>query len=83
MDELAPHWPQAIYDFLEWHPQAMSARAADSQDFTVIHSDVNPGNVFAPRQGDCPRFIGDRQPFDWGFTVWPGVYDLAYAIIPR
>lgn len=83
VDQLAPHWPQAIRDLFEWHPQAMVERTADGNGFTLIHGDVNAGNVFVPLEGDRPLYIVDRQPFDWSLTTWLGVYDLAYATIRR
>jgi len=81
--ELAPHWPQAIRDMLDWHPHAMIKRTADGAGFTLIHGDVNGGNVFVPVAGSRPLYIVDRQPFDWSLTTWLGVYDLSYAIVHR
>jgi hypothetical protein len=82
-DQLAPHWPQAIYDLFAWHPQAMVERTKDGNGFTLIHGDANAGNIFVPIEGDRPLYIVDRQPFDWSLTTWLGVYDLSYAIVHR
>jgi hypothetical protein len=82
-DQLAPHWPQTICDLFAWHPQAMVERTKDGNGFSLIHGDVNAGNVFVPIEGDRPLYIVDRQPFDWSLTTWLGVYDLAYATIRR
>lgn len=82
-DQLAPHWPQAILDLYTWHPQAMIERTHNGNGFTLIHGDVNAGNVFVPINGDRPLYIVDRQPFDWSLTTWLGVYDLSYAIVHR
>jgi hypothetical protein len=82
-DDLAPHWPQAIRELLDWHPQAMIERTRSGAGFTLIHGDVNGGNVFVPIDGVRPLFIVDRQPFDWSLTTWLGVYDLSYAIVHR
>lgn len=82
-DQLAPHWPQAIRAVFDWHPQAMVERARTGAGFTLIHGDVNGGNVFVPQAGDRPLYIVDRQPFNWSLTTWLGVYDLSYAIVHR
>lgn len=83
VDQLAPHWPDAIRELFDWHPQAMIARTADGTGFTLIHGDANAGNVFVPIEGDRPLYLVDRQPFDWSLTTWLGVYDLSYAIVHR
>ena len=82
-DQLPSHWPQALEELFVWHPQAMIERTQNGTGFTLIHGDVNAGNVFVPINDDRPLYIVDRQPFDWSLTTWLGVYDLAYAIIPR
>ena len=82
-DQLAPHWPQAIRALFDWHPQAMVDRTRTGAGFTLIHGDVNGGNVFVPLTGDRPLYIVDRQPFNWSLTTWLGVYDLSYAIVHR
>lgn len=82
-DQLATHWPQAIRDLFAWHPPAMIERTQNGVGFTLIHGDVNAGNIFVPTTDDRPLFIVDRQPFDWSLTTWLGVYDLSYAIVDR
>lgn len=82
-DQLLPHWPEAIHELFDRHPRAMLARTSGGDGFTLIHGDVNGGNVLVPRDADRPLYLLDRQPFDWSLTVWLGVYDLAYAIVPR
>lgn len=79
--ELEPHWPATIRDLFARHPQALIARAADANGFTLIHGDVGAGNVLVPRRGERPIYIIDRQPFNWSLTTWLGVYDLAYAVV--
>ena len=81
--QLAPHWPAAIRALFDWHPPAMVTRTCVGAGFTLIHGDVNGGNVFVPVSGDRPLYIVDRQPFDWSLTTWLGVYDLTYAIVHR
>jgi hypothetical protein len=78
--ELQPHWPDAMRDLFAWHPQAMIERTSDPNGFTLIHGDTGEQNILAPRQGDRPLYIIDRQPFDWSLTTWLGAYDLAYAL---
>jgi hypothetical protein len=79
--QLEPHWPGLMRALYAKHPQALLARAADANGFTLIHGDVNENNVLRPRVGERPIYIIDRQPFDWSLTTWLGVYDLAYALI--
>lgn len=64
----------------ERHPAAVRERLRDLNGFTLIHGDLNPGNILRPIEGGRPVFLIDRQPFDWSLTTWPGVSDLAYAI---
>lgn len=79
--ELEPHWPAFIRELYAHHPQAMIRRTQQANGFTLIHGDVNPSNVLAPKVGERPLYIIDRQPFDWSLTSWLGVYDLAYAMV--
>lgn len=81
--DLKPHWPAALYDLFEHHPRRLVERTQDGNGFTLIHGDVNAGNVFVPIHGNRPLYIVDRQPFDWSLTTWLGVYDLSYAIVAR
>ena len=78
--ELAPHWPAAIRDIFARHPQAMIRRSLDADGFTLFHGDAGCYNIMAPREGERPIYLIDRQPFDWSLTTWLGVYDLAYAV---
>lgn len=80
-DHLEPHWPDAMRALFAAHPQAMIDRTKDGSGFTLIHGDINPGNLLIPHEGYDPIYIVDRQPFDWSLTTWLGVYDLAYAIV--
>ena len=82
-DQLEPHWPAALYDLFAHHPRLMVERTKDGNGFSLIHGDVNAGNVFEPVEGNRPLYIVDRQPFDWSLTTWLGVYDLSYAIVHR
>jgi len=79
--DLELHWPGLIQTLYANHPQRMIERTADASGFSLIHGDVGDTNILAPRQGERPIYIIDRQPFDWSLTTWLGVYDLAYAIV--
>ena len=79
--DLEPHWPETMWTLYAKHPPAIIERAQDDNGFTLIHGDAGPYNILAPRQGDRPIYIIDRQPFDWSLTTWLGVYDLAYAVV--
>ncbi len=79
-NELQPHWPAAIRHLLAHHPQAMINRSQDLNGFTIFHGDAGCYNIMVPREGERPLYLIDRQPFNWSFTTWLGVYDLAYAI---
>lgn len=80
-DELEGHWPEAINRIYAGHPRLMAQRTQDDTGFTLIHGDVNRSNILVPVKGEVPIYIIDRQPFNWGITVWLGVYDLAYAMV--
>ncbi len=58
------------------HCALMCTRALDTTGFTLVHGDVNPGNILAPRTGNGRVYLADRQPFDWSLTTWLGVSDL-------
>lgn len=79
--QLELHWPDAMRELYARHPQAMIARTAGSNGFTLIHGDPNEHNILVPRLGDRPVYLIDRQPFDWSLTVWLGIYDLTYAMV--
>ena len=78
---LAPHWPEAIRAIYAQHPPAIIARTQDDHGFTLIHGDAGCTNILAPREGERPIYLLDRQPFNWSLTTWLGVYDLAYAMV--
>jgi hypothetical protein len=72
---------QLVRDVARHHPALLIQRARDATGMTLVHGDVNPGNVLSPRAGATPIYLVDRQPFDWSLTVWLGVSDLAYAMV--
>ena len=63
------------------HPRLLHARLRDERGFTLVHGDLNPGNVLWPRQGTEPVYLIDRQPFDWSLQRWLGASDLARLMI--
>lgn len=80
-DELKAHWIEAINRIYDAHPRLMVQRTQDDTGFTLIHGDVNRNNILIPINEDHPLYLIDRQPFNWGITVWLGVYDLAYVMV--
>jgi thiamine kinase-like enzyme len=82
--EVDPSWAEVLIDTLERHPLKMVERTRDDEGFTLVHGDVNPGNILSPINGDHSSvYIIDRQPFDWSLTVWLGVSDLSYMMVHR
>ncbi len=79
--DLQPHWPEAMRALFAHHPAALIRRAQDPNGQTLIHGDAGAGNILAPREGERPLYLIDRQPFNWSLTTWLGVYDLAYAVV--
>ncbi len=74
---LKPNWLDLMRDFFAYHPAVMSARAQDTNGFTLIHGDAGPYNIMVPREATRPLYLIDRQPFDWSLTpgwastTWP------------
>jgi hypothetical protein len=62
-------------------PARLIERAKNPNGFTLVHGDVNPGNILSPLSGVGPTYLIDRQPFDWSLTTWLGVSDLAYMMV--
>lgn len=79
-DDLQSHWPDLLRALFANLPALMVARAQDTAAFTLIHGDPNPRNIMAPKVGERPLYLIDKQPFDWSLTTWLGAFDLAYAI---
>jgi len=80
-DALDPTGRDALHDVFAHHPALLCTRALDTTGFTLVHGDVNPGNILAPRVGRGRVYLVDRQPFDWSLTTWLGVSDLAYMMV--
>ncbi|MFZ5547720.1 MAG: phosphotransferase [Pseudomonadota bacterium] len=64
------------------HEETFRRRWADPRGMSLLHGDLNPTNVLAPRGRDGPLYFLDRQPFDWSLTYGLAVSDLAYAMAP-
>jgi hypothetical protein len=73
-------WRKTILSIFQHHPNKMLERTVNQTGFTVVHGDVNPGNVFYPISKGKVYFL-DRQPFNWSLTTWLGVSDLAYLMV--
>jgi Ecdysteroid kinase-like family len=78
--EIPDSWREAILDIFEHHPRKMWQRTNDPAGFTIVHGDVNPGNILYPVNGGKVYFL-DRQPFTWSLTTWLGVSDLSYLMV--
>jgi hypothetical protein len=79
--EIDPSWRDALFEIFERHPPCMLDRPRRREGFTLVHGDVNPGNILSPVEGDRPVYLIDRQPFDWSLTTWLGVSDLSYMMV--
>jgi hypothetical protein len=63
-------------------PARLYARAQAPNGLTLVHGDLNPGNILTPRPGFSGKtYLIDRQPFDWSLTTWLAVSDLAYTVV--
>lgn len=79
--ELGSTWRDAIIDLFENHPEKMVERTLYGEGFTLVHGDVNPGNILAPISGDGLICLIDRAPFDWSLTTWLGVSDISCMMV--
>jgi hypothetical protein len=79
-EDVRPEWRALLPRIFAQHPGLMRERARDPHGLCLVHGDVNPGNILAPRVAGGRVYIVDRQPFDWSLTVWLGVSDLAYLM---
>lgn len=82
-DEVEPTWPALIKKLFEQSEVSLRQRTSHSPGFTLVHGDVNPGNILSPLDltGNASTYLIDRQPFDWSLTTWLGVSDLAYMMV--
>jgi hypothetical protein len=78
--DISDSWRQTVLDIFQYHPIKMLKRTKDSIGFTIIHGDVNPGNILYPINAGETYFL-DRQPFTWSLTTWLGVSDLSYSMV--
>ena len=79
--EIDESWRDTLEEIFEMHPPRMLERTKRREGFTLVHGDVNPGNILSPIQGHRPVYLIDRQPFDWSLTTWLGVSDVAYMMV--
>jgi hypothetical protein len=80
-DEIDPAWPAALRNIFQRYPARLLERAKDPAGFTLVHGDVNPGNILSPHQEPGVTYLIDRQPFDWSLTTWLAASDLAYFLV--
>ena len=78
--DISESWRQTILDIFQYHPGEMLERTKDPIGFTIVHGDVNPGNILYPINAGKIYFL-DRQPFTWSLTTWLGVSDLSYLMV--
>jgi hypothetical protein len=78
--EIDESWRGTLSEIFEKHPPCMVERTKRREGFTLVHGDVNPGNILSPIDGHHPVYLLDRQPFDWSLAVWLGVSDLSYLM---
>ncbi|AWB43002.1 hypothetical protein DCC85_01310 [Paenibacillus sp. CAA11] len=63
-------------------PKAMLRRQETFPDQgTLVHGDLNPGNILSSKATDKEIYLIDRQPFDWSLTSWLGPSDLSYMMV--
>lgn len=80
-DLLQPGWSEIIEHIFARYPARMVERLRDARGITLVHGDLNPGNILVPKNGATPTYLLDRQPFDWSLTTWLAASDLAYAMV--
>lgn len=80
-EALAPARRELLRRIFGEHPRLLYARLRDERGLTLVHGDLNPGNVLWPRHGTAPVYLIDRQPFDWSLQRWLGASDLARLMI--
>jgi len=89
--DISDSWRQTVLDIFQHHPRKMWERAKGPIGFTIVHGDVNPGNILYPiKNREWTRidaniegkvYFLDRQPFTWSLTTWLGVSDLSYLMV--
>jgi hypothetical protein len=63
--DISDDWQQTILDIFQYHPRKMLERTKDPIGFTIIHGDVNPGNIFCPiKNREWTRLL--PRPRDYG-----------------
>jgi hypothetical protein len=70
---------QAFTEHFIVHQKTLLARYRDKRGMSLLHGDLNPGNILTPKTADSPVYFLDRQPFDWSLTYGLALYDLAYC----
>jgi hypothetical protein len=79
--DLTPTQRAQITQIAATHPDALRQRMRSAENLTLLHGDINPGNILAPIDAESPLLLIDRQPFAWSLRIGFGVSDLAYATV--
>ncbi|HYO93519.1 MAG TPA: aminoglycoside phosphotransferase family protein [Polyangiaceae bacterium] len=74
-------WREALGEIFAFLPNTMRERARVESGMTLVHGDLNPGNLLSPRSGMGQVYLIDRHPFDRSLRCWLGVSDLAYVMV--
>ncbi|MBV8503727.1 MAG: DUF1679 domain-containing protein [Paucibacter sp.] len=74
-------WPGWLRGLMVSLADRLLERARDPRGLTLVHGDLNPGNLLIPRSRRGPVLLLDRQPFDWSLTRWLGAGDLVNAVV--
>jgi len=81
-DRIAPETRDLLARVFANHGQRMIERASTGRHLTYVHGDTNPGNLLSPNAPDGTEYVVDRQLFDWSLSIWLGVSDIAYMMVP-
>jgi len=79
--DLPADWPALIRTIMETQESRMIARLSNPVGYTLLHGDLNPGNILSPHAPSGRTYFLDRQPFDWSLTTWLAASDLVYAAV--
>jgi hypothetical protein len=79
--DLPEEWRASLRVLLARHPQLAAERARDAHGLTLVHGDLNPGNILLPTVAAGRVYVIDRQAFVWSLRRWLGIADLAHWLV--